>query len=82
MDAPQDVEGGLLLPSLSAPKSLHSKGLYHRVRLVLDVKQHYYLAGTHILLAYIQHYVRYFYGQSVSLHLRVGPGRLPPSGAS
>ena len=34
-------------------RSLHSKGLYHRVRLVLDVKRHYYLAGiTHYIYTY------------------------------
>ena len=33
-------------PHCQPCRSLHSKGIYHRVRLVVDVKQYYYLAGT------------------------------------
>ena len=33
-------------PYCQPRRCLHSKGLYHRVRLVVDVKQYYYLAGT------------------------------------
>ena len=48
----QDVEGGRLLSSLSALEITPlQRALYHRVHLVLDIKQHYYLAGTLILLA-------------------------------
>jgi hypothetical protein len=35
-------------PHCSTPQSLRSKGIYNHVRLVLDVKDAYYLAGEYM----------------------------------
>lgn len=35
-------------PNCETPRSLRSKGLYNHVRLVLDAKEFYYLAGEYL----------------------------------
>ena len=45
MDATEDVEGDFHCPHCGTQQSLRSKGVYNNIRLVLDMKDHYYLAG-------------------------------------
>ena len=42
-----DMEGELQLPQCDQ-KSMCGKGLYNRIRLVLDMKGYYYLAGEYM----------------------------------